>query len=136
MPPLGKPISTKILTVFPCLLVWFITLALPLQSIGQIPDTIKVFSPDSTLFQKTDTVPSPFSDELKSKVNYTADDSIKFDIRNEKVYLYGNAVIKYEDLELKAAYVEIDWSTRNVIAKGVPDSSGLRNPHNSKEANR
>jgi hypothetical protein len=64
------------------------------------------------------------SDELKSKVHYTATDSIRFEIANEKVFLYGNAKVTYEDIELTAAYMEVDWITKLLYAKAVPDSSG------------
>ena len=37
---------------------------------------------------------------LSSKVDYKANDSIRFDIAEEKVYLFGKAEIKYEDIDL------------------------------------
>ena len=49
-----------------------------------------------------------FGDDLKSKVKYTADDSIVYDIPGEKIFLYGNGVIDYEDIHLTANYIEIN----------------------------
>ena len=46
---------------------------------------------------------------LSSKVDYKAVDSIRFDISEEKVYLYGKAEIKYEDIDLTADYIEINF---------------------------
>ncbi len=40
-------------------------------------------------------------DNLKSKVEYQAKDSLRFDIKEQKVYLFGEADIKYEDIDLK-----------------------------------
>ncbi|HEX5001600.1 MAG TPA: putative LPS assembly protein LptD [Bacteroidia bacterium] len=88
----------------------------PLQSAGQ--------APGDSLFSIPDTSLAPFSDDLKSKVHYTASDSIRFDIKNQKVFLYGKAVVEYEDLELKAERIELDWESRNVTAHGTLDSTG------------
>ena len=57
-------------------------------------------------------------------IDYNADDSIRFSLKEQKVYLYGNAKINYQEIELTAAYIEIDLQTREVFAKGVPDSVG------------
>lgn len=73
---------------------------------------------------KTDSVVVLTSDELKSKVHYTADDSIRFEIANEKVFLYGNAKVTYEDIEMTAGYMEVNWITKILFAKGAVDSSG------------
>jgi len=40
------------------------------------------------------------------------------------VYLFNEADIKYQDISLKAAYVEIDFPKNLVFAKGEPDSTG------------
>ena len=86
-----------------------------------------VFSNPDTVPAKKDTVLvlKPAGDGfLKSKVHYTADDSIRFDVIEKKVYLFGNADITYEDINLKAARVTIDWNTNAVHAIGVADSTG------------
>lgn len=61
---------------------------------------------------------------LSSKVDYKAVDSIRFDISEEKVYLYGKAEIKYEDIDLTADYIEINFKKDQLFAKGVTDTSG------------
>lgn len=61
---------------------------------------------------------------ISSKIEYSADDSIVNDIENRKVYLYGNAQIKYEDINLKAAVIEYDFQNYTVYAHGVQDTSG------------
>ncbi len=38
-------------------------------------------------------------------------DSIRFDATTKKVFLYGDASVKYEDLELKAAYIDISMDS-------------------------
>lgn len=62
---------------------------------------------------------------LDSKVEYSAKDSIFFDMRNRKVFLYGKADLKYEDIHLEADFVEIDFRKNELFAKGLPDSLGV-----------
>ncbi len=95
-------------------------------SYGQSPDTLSMKQTD-TLIVKKDTLIADsltLADDLKSKVKYTADDSIVYAIDGKKIFLYGHAEITYEDINLKADYVEINYETRTLTAHGVPDSSG------------
>jgi lipopolysaccharide assembly outer membrane protein LptD (OstA) len=61
---------------------------------------------------------------IKSKVKYKAKDTIVYDIANEKVFLYGNAQVDYEDITLNADYIEINWTEHTVYAEGRRDSTG------------
>jgi lipopolysaccharide assembly outer membrane protein LptD (OstA) len=61
---------------------------------------------------------------LDAKVDYSARDSIRFEIKGQKVFLYQDGIIKYTDISLKAAYVEIDFPKNLVYATGVKDSTG------------
>ena len=61
---------------------------------------------------------------LKYKVARTAEDSTINDIINKQVHLYGNAVVTYQDIVLKAAYIRFDLNTSTVHAFGMPDSTG------------
>ena len=64
-------------------------------------------------------------DAIKSKVNYTAKDTIKYNFETSKIYLYGDAVVTYEDIELRAAYIEVRMDSNIVFARGVKDSLGV-----------
>lgn len=64
------------------------------------------------------------SERLDAVVERNARDSIVQDIINRKVYMYGEANIAYEDIKLKAAYIEIDFNTNQVYAHGIEDSTG------------
>jgi lipopolysaccharide assembly outer membrane protein LptD (OstA) len=63
-------------------------------------------------------------DVLDARVDYKANDSTLFDLDNKKVFLYGEAEINYDDINLKAAYIEIDFEKNEVYASGTPDSTG------------
>ena len=93
------------------------------DSLGIITDSLVVA--DSLL---SDTLPAADShispDAVKSKVTYTAKDTIKYNFAASKVFLYGDAVVTYEDIELRAAYIELLMDSDIVIAQGVADSLG------------
>ena len=81
------------------------------------------FNPD-TLKTSTDSLKIEEDNSIESEINYEADDSIRLEPENKKVYLYGNAMVHYGDFNLKAAYIEIDNKTNLITAIGVPDSLG------------
>jgi len=62
--------------------------------------------------------------QIEAKVERFAKDSIVQDIANRKVFLFGEAIINYEDITLKANYIEIDLLTNTVFAAGTEDSTG------------
>ncbi len=99
----------------------------------QIPDTLNLNLSETILpgqplsnenFSETEQSRGS-SPLLESKVEYSAHDSIFFDVRNQKVYLFGNADIKYQELHLKAGYVEIDLKTKTLFARGIEDRFGV-----------
>jgi lipopolysaccharide assembly outer membrane protein LptD (OstA) len=61
---------------------------------------------------------------LEARVDYSAKDSIRFEVKGQKVYMYQDGVIKYTDISLKSAYVEIDFPKNQVYATGVQDTTG------------
>lgn len=87
------------------------------------PDPV-ILSSDTLLSDSitVDTLISP--DALESKVTYKANDSIRFDLANQKVYLFGKAEVTYEDLILTAAVIEIRIDSSQVFAHGIYDTSG------------
>lgn len=61
---------------------------------------------------------------INDDIFYDATDSMRFDINNQKIMLYGDAFIKYENTEIKAAFIEIDWALNQIYATGRKDSTG------------
>ena len=61
---------------------------------------------------------------LKDNVELTASDSTIYSINGKKVFLFGNALIKYEDIELTAGYIEVDMEKDIIYAEGIKDSLG------------
>ena len=64
-------------------------------------------------------------ESLKSKIKYHAHDSLTSDLSNEVVYLYGAATVTYEDLNLKADYIMVDFNKKEMYAEGTTDSAGV-----------
>ena len=61
---------------------------------------------------------------IKEKVKYDAEDSIRFDLKRRKAYLFNKAVVEYEDMVLEADYIEIDFKKNELYASGVADEQG------------
>lgn len=59
-----------------------------------------------------------------SKVVYNARDSIRFDVDNQKVFLFGEAQVVYEDMKLNAEYIEFDMIRNIAYSIGARDSLG------------
>ncbi|MFA8450522.1 MAG: putative LPS assembly protein LptD [Bacteroidales bacterium] len=61
---------------------------------------------------------------LIGKVHYYSKDSNRFDFIDQKLFLFKDAKIEYEDITLAADYIEIDFEKSIAFAKGMPDSTG------------
>lgn len=98
------------------------TIDIPIPSDDFLPDTLSPQAPTEQL----DTLARQSGSGmiLDQKVDYSAKDSIRFDIRKQIVHLYGDADLKYGEINLKAAYVSIDFNQKELFAKGMPDSTG------------
>ncbi|WP_245871839.1 putative LPS assembly protein LptD [Sediminicola luteus] len=76
----------------------------------------------------TDTI-APKRNSLLSKIEYKAKDSIKLSQKEQKIYLYNEAEVYYEDTELKAGIIVLDYITNEVYAGRLKDSLGVYTQH-------
>lgn len=94
----------------------------------QPPDTTTLINRSDTLSIQADTllVPTPTNNDfgLEDVVDCRSVDSLTFDIQLQKVFMYNAAEIDYQTTNLKADYVEVDFSKSLAYARGVPDSTG------------
>ena len=73
-------------------------------------------------------------------VDYKADDSIRLDVANKKMFLYKNATIKYQKTELVADYIELDMDKNLAFASGIAqrgtssENRNLRTGHRNSSA--
>ncbi len=96
----------------------------PVQSAGDRSelakqDTLK----NRALRDSTRQVALPQGD-ISTTIIYSAKDSLRFDVRQRKVYLFGEAKVTYGDISMNAANIEIDWVANTVKAYGQKDSTG------------
>ena len=61
-----------------------------------------------------------------SKIIYNARDSIRYEAKDNKLYLFGDAYVEYGEMNLKAEFIEIDNSKNLVVAYGTKDSTGKK----------
>ncbi|MGV8139515.1 MAG: putative LPS assembly protein LptD [Mangrovibacterium sp.] len=96
------------------------------DSLIQVPDSVNMpanaIVSDSLQNDTTKKEPAPV---LEAPIDYTATDSIVVSLDGKKVYLYKEAVVTYQDIELKADYIRLDLNTKEVYAEGVPDTAGV-----------
>ena len=59
---------------------------------------------------------------LDEEIKKYAEDSIKFDVINRMIYLYGNAKIEYQKITISADYMEINWKENTIYASYTTDS--------------
>ncbi|WP_192823386.1 putative LPS assembly protein LptD [Rufibacter sp. LB8] len=62
--------------------------------------------------------------DIETTINYKAKDSILYDAVNQIMYLYGTAHIDYGEVSLDADFIQINWKTNIIDARGTRDSTG------------
>ena len=88
-----------------------------LQNDTVISDSVTSVS-DSVVVKRK---PSP----LKDNVKYSAKDSMRVEVDVQKLHLFGEAKVNYQNIELTASYIILDLASEEVFAKGLPDSLGV-----------
>jgi lipopolysaccharide assembly outer membrane protein LptD (OstA) len=94
-----------------------------------IPPKNKVTIPVEELIEvkvdsiKTDSI-KPKKELLTDLVNYYGEDYVYMDKLQNKVYMYNNASITYEDMRIEAGYIIMDYNKNEIYAKGI-DSAGV-----------
>ena len=69
-------------------------------------------------------VPRRSSSAIETQVICSASDSVWRDLNHKKIFYFGNAEAKYDDITLTAACLEFDLETSTCKARGVLDSLG------------
>lgn len=97
-------------------------------------DSARLLNKNDTLINKTDSLgvkqdslkkPPPKSD-IETTIFYSARDSINSSLESKIIKLYGNAKIKYGEIELEADEIIIDYENSTITARGQLDSLGQR----------
>ena len=91
------------------------------DSINISKNNLVINAQDST---KTDSIIAP-KELLEDIIKKKAVDYIANDFKSRKTTLYNNAELYYQDIELKAGIIIIDYKKNLAFAKGIIDSSGV-----------
>ena len=59
---------------------------------------------------------------INAPITYSADDSIIVSFDGQEVYLYKNAKVNYQEIELTAYYIKLNFEKREVYVEGIFDS--------------
>lgn len=63
--------------------------------------------------------------KLESPVTYEETDSLVYDMKSMRAYLYGSAKVDYQNITLTAEQIQMGIDSSTVHAYGVPDSLGV-----------
>lgn len=73
---------------------------------------------------KNDSVPRK-KEFLTDKVNYKAKDYVSINQKEQRIYLYNEAEVYYEDMEIKSGVIVIDYKNNEVYAGRIKDTAGV-----------
>ena len=102
------------------------------RAIDQQPDSLAYYeivpSVDTMVTDSLAVIDSMAVDSVKppvieAPIDYNAEDSIIVSFDGQKVYLYNNAKVTYQQIELTAYFIELDLETKEVYAEGILDST-------------
>ncbi|MBR6066579.1 MAG: LPS-assembly protein LptD [Bacteroidales bacterium] len=92
------------------------------DSLPTVPDSLHV---DTIAIPNYGKSKHSKSKDFDVPVYYNSDDSLLNDMKNRKAFLYGNAVVKYEDMTINAAFIEVDLDKKEVYAYGRTDGDSI-----------
>lgn len=64
--------------------------------------------------------------EIETTINYSAKDSIFYDLKSQKIKLYGNSKIDYGEINLEAYEILVNWNDKTLDANYLTDSTGKK----------
>ncbi len=93
------------------------TIVAPLMPLSAVRDTTATDSTQTDSLNKKKSV-------LVDKIKYKAKDYVRLSQKDQKIYLYNEAEIYYQDTELKAGIIVMDYVNNEVYAGRLKDSLG------------
>ena len=103
------------------------------------PDTTKMDSLQLAVYHhnkavddsiRLDSINRSKKNGIDAPVTYSGEDSLVYDARTKRAYIYGSAKVKYENMELNSDRIAMSMDSSLVHAVGTPDSmekGGVRN---------
>jgi hypothetical protein len=113
------------------IIIYLFSILLNIPAKAQIKDSIYLNLPDTSILKNdkssNDSIEKsvPKSKQvLDAPVVYSAKDSMRISVKEKKLYLFGDAEVNYKEINLKAAYIELDFGKNTLFAEGFKDSTG------------
>lgn len=98
------------------------------KSVSAIKDTLNeqntISKNDSVPIVTVDTLDTENDAPLEYPIIYNARDSIRYETKGQKIFLFGDGFVKYDEMNMKAEFIEIDNAKNTVTAFGKVDSTG------------
>lgn len=85
---------------------------------------------DSTAVQ--DSLTKKKKTDIEAVVYASSSDSLTFDVLQKKMNVYGNGNLKYKQSELTSGNIFVDFTTNELFATGIPDTSAQSDSTESK----
>ncbi|MBU2493622.1 MAG: LPS-assembly protein LptD [Bacteroidetes bacterium] len=85
-------------------------------------EALQVIDTDTTLADTT----SKKSFDIDAVVEASASDSLIFDLKSKKMFLYGNGKLKHKQTELQSGEIDLDFETNDLNAKGIVEADTLK----------
>lgn len=67
---------------------------------------------------------APGKEKIGDIIDYYGKDYVFFDRKSNKVHMYNEAFITYEDMRIDAGHIIMDMSNNTIRAKGIKDTAG------------
>lgn len=61
--------------------------------------------------------------DIDAVVYAAASDSLRFNVQDKKMYIYGKGELKYKKVDLKSGEIKINFNTNDLEAKGIVDTA-------------
>ena len=107
-------------------LVIFLFLVNPFVSFSQMESDslLSLMEIDTLSNNEIDSIAN--TSEIETTINYSAKDSIFYDLKSQKIKLYGGSKIDYGEINLEAYEILVDWNDKTLDANFIFDSIGKK----------
>ena len=107
-------------------LVIFLFLVIPSVSYSQMESDslLSLMQVDTTANNEMDSTIQ--KSEIETTINYSAKDSIFYDLKSQKIKLHGKSKIDYGEINLEAYEILVDWNDKTLDANYLTDSTGKK----------
>lgn len=103
------------------LLLVILILVFYISSFAQIDDILSI--QNNNMPADTSLIPKSKKYDVDTTVFAEAKDSIFFNIKEKKMFIYGGGNLKYKQTEIKSGVIEIDFDKSTIFATGIKNDS-------------